>query len=238
MSASVMIDLVIAAVFLLCVWLGAKRGLFRSLAELAIIVVALLAAAQAARYGTELVVEQMLRPATEAAIEQRVDEMMAEGIGALSPLEEMEQVVDAIPNDFIRQQAEKLLGDLGVSAQTAQHAGREALLDLAGQLVDTVLESIVHSLVYALLYLTCFALVSLVLRLAVRALDLTFRLPVLHQLNTLGGVLFGAAKGAILIWLGLWVLDSMGLVTPEIQSGSYLLRILADGASMAGYPVA
>ena len=48
-----MIDLVIAAVFLLCVWLGAKRGLFRSLAELAIIVVALLAAAQAARYGTE-----------------------------------------------------------------------------------------------------------------------------------------------------------------------------------------
>ncbi len=238
MSASVMIDLVIAAVFLLCVWLGAKRGLFRSLAELAIIVVALLAAAQAARYGTELVVEQMLRPATEAAIEQRVDEMMAEGIGALSPLEEMEQVVDAIPNDFIRQQAEKLLGDLGVSAQTAQHAGREALLDLAGQLVDTVLESIVHSLVYALLYLTCFALVSLVLRLAVRALDLTFRLPVLHQLNTLGGVLFGAAKGAILIWLGLWVLGSMGLVTPEIQSGSYLLRILADGASMAGYPVA
>lgn len=233
-----MIDLVIAAVFLLCVWLGAKRGLFRSLAELAIIVVALLAAAQAARYGTELVVEQMLRPATEAAIEQRVDEMMAEGIGALSPLEEMEQVVDAIPNDFIRQQAEKLLGDLGVSAQTAQHAGREALLDLAGQLVDTVLESIVHSLVYALLYLTCFALVSLVLRLAVRALDLTFRLPVLHQLNTLGGVLFGAAKGAILIWLGLWVLGSMGLVTPEIQSGSYLLRILADGASMAGYPVA
>ncbi len=238
MSASVMIDLVIAAVFLLCVWLGAKRGLFRSLAELAIIVVALLAAAQAARYGTELVVEQMLRPATEAAIEQRVDEMMAEGVGALSPLEEMEQVVDAIPNDFIRQQAEKLLGDLGVSAQTAQHAGREALLDLAGQLVDTVLESIVHSLVYALLYLTCFALVSLVLRLAVRALDLTFRLPVLHQLNTLGGVLFGAAKGAILIWLGLWVLGSMGLVTPEIQSGSYLLRILADGASMAGYPVA
>lgn len=237
MSASVMIDLVIAAVFLLCVWLGAKRGLFRSLAELAIIVVALLAAAQAARYGTELVVEQMLRPATEAAIEQRVDEMMAEGVGALSPLEEMEQVVDAIPNDFIRQQAEKLLGDLGVSAQTAQHAGREALLDLAGQLVDTVLESIVHSLVYALLYLTCFALVSLVLRLAVRALDLTFRLPVLHQLNTLGGVLFGAAKGAILIWLGLWVLGSMGLVTPEIQSGSYLLRILADGASMAGYPV-
>lgn len=182
--------------------------------------------------------EQMLRPATEAAIEQRVDEMMAEGVGALSPLEEMEQVVDAIPNDFIRQQAEKLLGDLGVSAQTAQHAGREALLDLAGQLVDTVLESIVHSLVYALLYLTCFALVSLVLRLAVRALDLTFRLPVLHQLNTLGGVLFGAAKGAILIWLGLWVLGSMGLVTPEIQSGSYLLRILADGASMAGYPVA
>ena len=238
MSASVMIDLVIAAVFLLCVWLGAKRGLFRSLAELAIIVVALLAAAQAARYGTELVVEQMLRPATEAAIEQRVDEMMAEGGGALAPLEEMEQVVDAIPNDFIRQQAEKLLGDLGVSAQTAQHAGREALLDLAGQLVDTVLESIVHSLVYALLYLTCFALVSLVLRLAVRALDLTFRLPVLHQLNTLGGVLFGAAKGAILIWLGLWVLGSMGLVTPEIQSGSYLLRILADGASMAGYPVA
>lgn len=238
MSVSAIMDLAILGVLALCVVMGARKGLFRSLMGLVAVIAALAAAVWASNIAADFVIDRMLRPATEAAIEERVDQMLEEETAVSSPLEEMEEVVDAIPNDFIRQQAEKLLGDLGVSAQTAQHAGREALLDLAGQLVDTVLESIVHSLVYALLYLTCFALVSLVLRLAVRALDLTFRLPVLHQLNTLGGVLFGAAKGAILIWLGLWVLGSMGLVTPEIQSGSYLLRILADGASMAGYPVA
>src|SRR5699024_11965910 len=58
--------------------------------------------------AADFVIDRMLRPATEAAIEERVDQMLEEETAVSSPLEEMEEVVDAIPNDFIREQARSL----------------------------------------------------------------------------------------------------------------------------------
>lgn len=239
MSTSVIMDLVIAGVLILCVILGARRGLFRSLAEVAIMIVALVLSAQAASFGASLVVEKVLRPATEEAIEQRVDEMMSEDIRSTSPLEEMERVIAAIPNAFIREQAEKLLDTLGLSADTVPgYSARDTLLALAGQVVDTVLDTMVYNLLYALLYLVCFLLLSLLLRLVVKALDLTFRLPLLHQVNRVGGALFGGAKGVLLVWLLVWLLGRWGIwVTPETVADSYLLRTAAYLSELAGCPV-
>ena len=79
-----------------CVW-GAKRGLFKSLMGLIVLVLALVVAARAANLITDTLIEKRIRPATKAAIEERVDEIVAESSDAISPLEEMEQVVEAIP---------------------------------------------------------------------------------------------------------------------------------------------
>ena len=137
----------------------------------------------------------MLRPATEAAIEERVDQMLEEETAVSSPLEEMEEVVDAIPNDFIREQARSLLGTLGLSAEAAERSTREALLEGAGQIVDTVLDTVVRGILQSVLCFILFLLVSLVLRLATRALDITFHLPVLKQANWLGGAALWGRQG-------------------------------------------
>lgn len=239
MTVSVIMDIVIAAVFLLCVVLGWRRGLFRSLAELAVVILALVLSCQFADFAAPLVIDRGLRPATHEAISRRVDEMMAEDIAAISPVEELERVVDAIPNDFIREQAKELIGGLGLSVEeTLEHSAREHLLELGTQTADTVLDTVVYSLMHTLLCFAAFLVLTLALRLVARALDLTLRLPVLHQANQVGGLLFGAVKGLVLVCLGVWLLGQAGLwVTPESVEDSRLLKIVAAWVGLIGHPV-
>lgn len=99
---AIITDAAVAAVMVLCVIWGAKRGLFKSLMGFVVLILALIVAVRAANFITDTLIEKQIRPATVEAIEARVDEMMAESVETISPLEEMEQVVEAIPNDFIR----------------------------------------------------------------------------------------------------------------------------------------
>ena len=239
MPASVMIELAVLAVFVLCVVLGAKRGLFRSFAELAVVLLAVLVAAKAADFGADLVVDKFLIPSTVTAIQERVDEMLTEVITSTTPLAEMEQVVEAIPNQWIRTNVESLLAGIGLSTQTQlTHSARETLLEVANSLVDTVMDTMVRNILYTVLFALCFALVSFLLRLLVRLLDLPFHLPVLREINAFGGLLFGAAKGVILVWLAMWfMLRAELLLTAEMLEETVALKYVAMLFSAAGYPL-
>ena len=213
---------------MLCVVWGAKRGLFKSLVGLAVLVLALVVAANVATVVTDTLIEKRIRPATVEAIEQRVDEMMAENIDSISPLAEMEQVVEAIPNDFIREKALSLLDTLGLSAEeTVGYSARETLVEMGTQVADTVIDTVVRSLLYSLCYLVCFLLVSLALRLLAKLLNLTFKLPGLHGLNAFGGGVLGLAEGWLLTTLALWLLPAFtDHISEELLQETILARFL------------
>lgn len=225
-----MIDLVIAAVLLLCAVMGWRRGLFRSLAELAAMLLALVLSAQIANAAAPVVVDRFLRPATHAAIAQRVDEMAAEGRLTASPLEGLEEAVEAIPNGFIRSQAQGLLEGLDLPAreEALGEAARETLVGLGNQVADTVLDTVAYRLLHSLVCTVSFLVLTMLLRLAVRALGLVMKLPVLRQLNEAGGLLVGVGKGVLLVCLGVWVLGRTGVVSPEMAEGSWLLGPIAE----------
>lgn len=239
MPTSVIMDLAILGVSVLCVVLGAKRGLFRSFAELAVVIIALFVAARVADFGADVAVKQFLRPAADAAVEQRVEEMMLENITSTTHLAEMERVVDAIPNDFLRNAARELLTTMGLSTELMpSYSAEDVLLGLAGQVLDNVVEGMARNIAYSVLFLLAFALISLVLRLVVRVLDLPFHLPVLRELNGFGGLLFGAGKATVLVWIGLWFLfHAQLLITPEVLSGSFLLKWAVELFASLGFPV-
>lgn len=212
----------------LCVVWGAKRGLFKSLVGLAVLVLALVVAANVATVVTDTLIEKRIRPATVEAIEQRVDEMMAENIDSISPLAEMEQVVEAIPNDFIREKALSLLDTLGLSAEeSVGYSARETLVEMGTQVADMVIDTVVRSLLYTLSYLVCFLLVSLALRLLAKLLNLTFKLPGLHGLNAFGGGVLGLAEGWLLTTLALWLLPAFtDHISEELLQETILARFL------------
>lgn len=239
MPVSVIIDLVIAAVILYCVVTGARRGLFRSLMGVVVVAAALFVSTSIAQRGTDMVIDGYLRPATMAAVEAQVDQLLLENAGLISPLEEMEQMVEAIPNALVRDTAQRLMENLGLSGEKAQRSSREALLAAGKGVADAALDGAVRNLVYALLYFLTFSLVSLLLRQGVNAINRTFRLPLLKQVNQAGGFLFGAVKGVLLVCVGVWILGHLGLwVTEENIEASYLLKYAAMGVGLVpGSPV-
>lgn len=223
-----MIDLVIGGVLAAFAYLGWRRGLFRSLAELGVMALALVLSAQIASAAAPEIVDRALRPATYAAIEQQVDRMMAEDVGNLSPMEELERVVEAIPNGFVREQALGLLDGFGLSTErTLTATARETLIKLGRQAADAALDGVVCRVIHSLVCGVCFAVLTFALRLAIRALALMTKLPGVRQLNEAGGALLGLAKGLLLVCLAVWILGRTGVVTRETAEGSLLLGRLA-----------
>lgn len=232
MRSSVMIDLAIAAVFILCTAMGWRRGLFRSLAELAAMALALVLASQIAAAAAPVVIDKALRPAAYEALEERIDELEAGSGLEGSPLEGARALIEAIPNRLIRESALALLED--VDLKEAAGDVRAAVLGAGRQAVDAVLDGAVYRLVHSLLYVVCFMALTFLLRLAVRLLSVTMRLPVLKQCNEAGGALLGMGKGAVLVCLGVWVLGRTGVITPELAEGSLLLGPLAKWTGAFG----
>ena len=67
-----------------------------------------------------------------------------------------------------------------------------------------------------------------VLRLALSPLHLFTKLPVVHGANALLGGALGLVKGALLVFLAVWVLQKLQLlVTPELVNKTVLLKFFA-----------
>ncbi len=224
-----MIDIVVLAVVLLFAVLGWKRGLVRTLTELLAVVLALVFSVQFARAAAPVVIDKALRPATYGAIAQRVEELTAENMPELQPVVELEQVVEAIPNGFIREQTQAFLAEIESSVQSALASTPEALEQAGKDVADAVLDGVVQDLVQALLCAAFFVVLTAVLRLLARVLRVVEKLPVVRQLNGLGGALIGLGKGLILVCLALWVLREIGVITPEMAGESVVLRLLSRG---------
>ena len=210
-----MIDLAIAAVVALLAVLGWRRGLFRSLAELAAMVLALVIAAQAANMAAPVVVDRFLRPAAYEAIEARLEEIDQGGGLDGSPWEGAQELLEAIPSQFIRERAQELLESTELF--TAVSYTKAAVMDLGRRAVDAVMDGVVYSLVHSLLCGLCFMVILFLLRLLVRALSL------------------GVVKGLVLVCLGVWVLGRTGVLTEEMTEGTLLAgRIAAWTGAFGG----
>ena len=95
-----------------------------------------------------------------------------------------------------------------------------------GQGIEAVLPFAFPASVISLLLL-------LVLRLALSPLHLFTKLPVVHGINALMGGVLGLVKGALLVFLAVWVLQKLQIfITPEIVNKTVLLKFFAQNSPM------
>lgn len=236
MNISVMIDIAIAAVLAVCAALGWRRGLIRSLLGLATVAVAVILSTQIAKAAAPKLIDQYLRPATYAAIEQRAEEISREA--EASTLEELrwnlERVLDAIPSGFIRERARETLDDVLPLGETLGGAMLTPLTELGKDMADAALNSVVRDVIQSILCAVLFAVISFFLRLVSKALRIAEKLPGIRQLNELGGALVGVAKGLVLVCLAVWILRLTGVLTPDMAADSVILGFLPGWISGIG----
>lgn len=223
MSTPVIMDITVAAVLLLFTVMGLRQGFVKSLAGLVIAVIALVGAAMVA--GTFAgPVSRLAAPVIQRAVAEKVDEVLiaqtgAQDVEALEGgVEDILQLlgIDADARGSIAAQAEDAVRDTGVSA------------------VSAVIQSLAGSVIYALLFALSFVLLTLLLHVLVAAMDLLTHLPGLHALNALGGMALGLAKGALAVFLIIWVLRRFGVSFETAEAAqTHLLKFFADNTPLS-----
>lgn len=195
MAIPVIIDIIAAAILLGFVISGAKRGLFRALAGLVMILVALIGARVAAEKLTTPTVE-LMRPVLEHRIEAKLDAALE------TPKESVQMPEEDTDADGL--DARDLLALLGVGEERLDELVervQENVRDTGVTILTAVAEAVAEPVLYSVIFLLAFLLLLVGLKLLARLLDLAMKLPVLHGANALGGGIVGALEGAAVLLL-------------------------------------
>lgn len=215
MTTAVIIDAIAGVVLLgFCIW-GACRGLFRSLAGLVIVVIALVGAAMIATTFASPAAK-LVAPLVRERVAQRVEEAVGEREGTFDTKELPAEIAELL----------ELVGlDEDVRQELARQA-EETMESTGADIAAAVVESMVQSIIYGILYILSFLGLTLLLRAILKAMDLVFQLPGLRLLNGLGGAAFGFVEGGLLLFLAVWLLRRFGVsFATELVADTYLFWI-------------
>lgn len=217
MTTPVIMDIAVAAVLLLFLVIGAHQGFVRAMAGLLITVVALIGAAMLSASFADPVTH-LISPIIEEKVAHQVEEAVSEH----TSLPETELTAPAL---------EEFMEALGIDADAwAPIASRaeETMAQTGATVLSAVVESLTRSVVYAVLFILSFIALLLLLHILAKAMDLLTRLPGLHALNALGGAAMGLVKGALALFLAIWVLRRLGVsFETESVSQTYILQFFA-----------
>jgi uncharacterized membrane protein required for colicin V production len=231
LQTPVIIDIAIAAILLGFLIYGCRRGFFRSIAGIIIIIVALVGAGYFANMLMP-VVSTHVQPFIEKRVEARVNKLLgSEGSEKTQSQQKTqnsgtvqmpEEDVPSDSQDSSESQstessalsAEKLLNLLKIDRDTSSsvlQSATEKMRESGISAMTAVEESLAETILHALLFLLLFFVLLALLKLVMHAVDRVLTLPGLHFLNHLGGAIFGLVEGALILFLGIWVLRRVGV---------------------------
>ena len=196
---SVFADILVLAALIAAAWLGARRGLLKSLAGLLIVVVALLGASWAADHLSEPVA-RWIEPRVTQRVEQKIEESHAADAG---------QMLQAF--SFRGSGLQKMLDTVH---QRVQQTGETVIRAVAQSIARSVAGTAVYVVVFLILMKPLNALVT--------------RLPLVSTVNGLGGAALGLVCGGLTLFVAVWAMQRFGwLLTPELIDNTTLLKFFA-----------
>lgn len=203
-------DGIVVAVLALFVWLGWRKGLILSLCGLAALVVAFL--------GAGLVADTLDAPVAKAmlpGLESILDQQISQHYDDL----EVKRAVDALRGDN---------AIFNWAADAAEEALDEnQLVHDVTSVVTTAAQALAQRIAHSLLFSMSFLVLYILLVLALHALNLVAKLPVLHFCNNVGGGVIGLVKGGIIVFVAVGVASLLlSAYLPDAQTleRSYLFK--------------
>ncbi len=186
------LDIVAILILVFCVFRGARRGLVRTV----LMLVGCLVAALAAYFLSAPVADFAYDTFIEARVEQSLVER-AQAAGAM----QMEIPVASVLGERAAPVADYLVAHGVPQTVTVgfDDLSREGILYAAGPALRDVVRPALVGVLTALATVVLFFVMLLLWRLLVRLIDRVFRLPVLNQLNRIGGCVVGALVG--IFWM-------------------------------------
>ena len=224
------LDVLAVALFGLMVWIGYKRGFFKTIMRLVSLAVALASAALLSQPAAQLLYNLLLRgrvtefvtatfTKTSQTVSASVDSLMSSVPGIFQ---------HALTAEGLTSSAE-VMTRAGVTAETAPTEASSAVL-------SRVVEPLTVTLLAGACFIVIFILCLIAMLLITHAVDLATKLPVLKQINGVLGLLVGIAEGIILVWVlsrGLsWLAATVppnDWLSPAVVDRTWVLHLFGDG---------
>ena len=227
-----LLDLAILLILGLCAWRGAKKGLILTLCSLLAVVVAFLGATFVSNQFSPTVAE-FIQPYIESYVDGLVDDAFEQPENDPSgPLNSWtDPSGDENDTPATLDQILAVLDETGLFSLMSGSI-RDAIQSGALVVATTAAAAISAFLALQLarvgLFLISFLLIAIVWWLVSHILDLAFRLPVLRTLNKTGGLLFGLAKGLLVLLVACWAIEYFRIIDPDLTSRTYLFSLFLN----------
>ncbi len=201
-------------VVILFAFFGLRKGFILTLFSLVALIVALVGAVLVTNHLSANVAE-WLTPHIQPSITSMVEKALPDEItNANLSTDQLQQVLQNTTFPLgLRTLINQLLEEL--PSLNAQSIVEDLSASLAAKIASLVAK--------VLVFLVSFVIILVLWRLVGRALNLVAKLPGIHLLNRLGGVLLGAIRGGIIVIIALWLLRLVGLLTQDQIDGSSVL---------------
>lgn len=229
---SFFLDLVIILIFALMVFIGYKNGFIKSILNTFSTLISLGIAFVFSKYVSAYFMEHFFRSKVTEKVTAAFDGLMKTGNGNLK----MDQLFEESPEAF-----RKIISSLGVNFDSLKDKFSGAIssgsASLKEDVVDYIASPIAQVISDVLAFLLLFIVSLIILSIACSLLDLVCKLPVLKQLNSFLGILFGIVTGFLTVWAistGLsYLLPVLSRLYPEqiranVIDNTLIVKALAD----------
>ena len=220
-------DLILAAVLIVTVLQGYRKGFVLTLCGFLAVFVAFIGASILSDALAESV-SQAVRPAIEMNIHSALqDSLDQQGIALPegSASSQGDTSLDILGQTFSLDQILEMLGDSSLVqhfSDAIHGAVTQGVLAVTSDVVASIAGYIAFQIAHSVLFVICFALVLAAWHFLSRTLNLAFKLPVLSTLNHWAGAAMGLVKGAALLFIACWLLRS--LIPQEAVDSTALLH--------------
>lgn len=206
-------DIIIIAVIVLFTLIGVKRGLAKTILNLAGLVLTAVSAYYLSSFLSQLIYDSFLKQTVITNIEQIIEQ---NGLDyALS------NCLEAVPQ-WINGILSFIVGIFGISLNEFQNqlSVPSNVVSSTSQVVESAVAPVVTSVLTILLIIVLFIIILIIVKKLVRLALKVFNIPVIKQINKFLGGVFGLAEGLLIVFLVVNIFNIVtGLSNPDLLTG-------------------
>ena len=212
-------DIIIVAIIVLFAAIGVKRGLAKTILNIAGLVLAAISAYYLSSFLSQLIYDAFLKQTVINNIQQIIEQ---NGIDyALS------NCLEAVPQ-WINGILSFIIGIFGMSLNEYQNqlVLSSDFSSSTSQAVENVLAPVVSSVFGMILLVILFILIFIIVKKLIKHISRVFNIPVVKQINQLLGGIFGLAEGLLIVFIAV----NIFVIVTEFSNPALLNNELFSGA--------
>lgn len=213
-------DAAVLAVLLLFVWLGYRKGLVLTLCSLLAVFVAFIGASILSNALAEPVAKA-IEPVVASSIHDTVTSYYQRSPAENTSTEE-EDWLAQLPIDELLEPLKESKAFQGF-ADAFQKAVDDGVADAAAHAAQTLAHFMAVQIARTVIFAVAFIAVLIAWSILSHTLDLVAHLPVLYTANRWGGGAVGLVKGALVVFIAVWLLRD-SYIPPAAVEQTYLLK--------------